>query len=362
MKKLPVPVSYKSLVSKVSKELSELEFFVKRRTAEGYWRVGRYIDEHLLANKQRADYGKHLLERLAKDVDRDQTTFTRALQFYRTYPILAERHELNWNHYKSLITIKDKEERKKLEQKVIQKEWGTKKLQEYLSTKRELTDSKNDDKPVPQLTFTRGRLNTYQIVGANKTLVERSPLVIDLGFRQQYLISKTAARFKENDFVEIVFEKSKLSSVSKIDTWLPLKDMWKPVLSSINFLEKACISKENIFTYQARVDKVIDGDTFLVSFDFHLAVSISQKLRLRGINCPEIDTEEGKKAKRFVESRLKDCEFLIVKTYKDRSDKFDRYLADVFFLEGATDPAKVAEEGIYLNQELLNNHLAVAWK
>ena len=108
------------------------------------------------------------------------------------------------------------------------------------------------------------------------------------------------------------------------------------------------------------VEKVIDGDTLLVSFDFNCPMSVSQKLRLRGINCPEMDTEEGKRAKRFVEARLKGCEFIIVKTYKDRTDKFDRYLADIFYSPGANDPAIVAQEGTYLNQELLDEHLAVA--
>ena len=344
MKKFSVPLSYKSLVSKVSKELSDLEFLIKHRTAQGYWKVGRYIHDHLLVNKQRADYGKHLLERLARDVDRDMSTLTRALQFYRTYPILAARQELTWDHYRSLITIKDTEERKKIEDRVLRHDWDTRKLREYLSTKRELAASENSDKPVLQLTFTRGRLNTYGIVSANKAFVEKSPLVLDLGFRQQYLIPKTAARgiLKGGDWAELVFEKGELFDFKKIE-----------------------ISKEELFTYRARVDKVIDGDTLSVAFDFQLDVSISQKLRLRGIDCPEIDSEEGKKARRFVESRLKGCDFIIVKTYKDRSDKFDRYLADVFYLPNlpdATDPAKVAEEGIYLNQELLNNHLAVGWK
>ncbi|MEK6712822.1 MAG: thermonuclease family protein, partial [Nitrospirota bacterium] len=97
------------------------------------------------------------------------------------------------------------------------------------------------------------------------------------------------------------------------------------------------------------------------SFDFNCPMSVSQKLRLRGIDCPEIDTEEGQRAKRFVESRLKDCDFIVVKTCKDRTDKFDRYLADVFYLPGASDPALVAKEGTYLNQKLLNERLALPY-
>lgn len=91
-------------------------------------------------------------------------------------------------------------------------------------------------------------------------------------------------------------------------------------------------------------------------------MSVSQKLRLRGIDCPELDTEEGRRAKRFVESRLKGCEFIVVKTYKDTTDKYDRYLADIFYAAGAGDPSLVAREGKYLNQELLDEKLACAYQ
>ena len=52
--------------------------------------------------------------------------------------------------------------------------------------------------------------------------------------------------------------------------------------------------------------------------------------------------------------------FIVIKTYKD--DKYKRMLVDVFYKEGEKDPAKVAAQGIYLNQELLDNRLAVGWK
>ena len=100
MKKLTQP-GYKTLVSKVTKELSALEYFIRRRTAEGYWNIGRYIDEHLLQYKERADYGETVIEQLAKDVNRDISTLNRSLKFYRTYPILAVRPELNRGHYKT---------------------------------------------------------------------------------------------------------------------------------------------------------------------------------------------------------------------------------------------------------------------
>ena len=96
-KHLAAANTYRTLVSKISKEISELEFreTVKRRTAEGYWKIGKYIYEHLLAHKDRAEYGATLYERLAKDVDRDISSLQRSVQFYRAYPIPVRGRELS---------------------------------------------------------------------------------------------------------------------------------------------------------------------------------------------------------------------------------------------------------------------------
>ena len=353
---------YKTLIKRIVQELAELEFFVKNRVAKGYWNVGKYIDEHLLENKDKPEYATGFYERLAEDVGRERTTLQLSVRFYRAYPIRGIPHELTWEHYRNLLTVKDGKERKILEEKVIRGNWNSTKLREYLSAKRKLAAPAKDDEPVARLTFTRGKLHTCQIVPANKTLVHRGPLALDMGFREQYEIPKGAPRLKEDDTVELVIKDGELAGVRKVEA-----------------------PKDELFTYKAEVEKVIDGDTLLVSFDFNCPMSLSQKLRLRGIDCLELDTEEGKRAKRFVEARLKDCDFIIVKTHKDRTDKFDRYLADIFYapqlpqsreaaitprvLKGraggtinASDPALVAKEGTYLNQELLNEHLAVVYE
>jgi endonuclease YncB( thermonuclease family) len=59
--------------------------------------------------------------------------------------------------------------------------------------------------------------------------------------------------------------------------------------------------------------------------------------------------------------RLKDQEWIIVKTYKDTADKYDRYLADIFYLPGERDPQTITLEGRFLNQELLDSRLAAAY-
>lgn len=74
-----------------------------------------------------------------------------------------------------------------------------------------------------------------------------------------------------------------------------------------------------------------------------------QKLRLRGIDTPELPPTEGVKAKAFVEEILKRSKIITIKTY--RKDKYDRYLADIF----------VGSKEIFLNQKLLDEKLAAAY-
>ncbi len=336
--KLSSPKNYHKLVVQITKEMTTLKVFIKRRTAEGYWKIGQYIHVHLLENQSRSGYGDKFYEKLAKDVGLDRTTLQRTVQFYRAYPIRATRHKLSWDHYRSLVTIKDEKKRKDVEERIIKNDWNTQKLRDHLRTKRELTSDTSHEKPIPQLSLTRGKLCTYQILPANVSLVRINSFALDLGFRLQASLPAGTPRFKDKDTVELLLKEGRVEGV-----------------------EKSLTGQDALFTYQATVDKIVDGDTFLVTFDFHLNVTVSQKLRLRGIDCPEIDTKEGQKAKRFVQSRLKDCDFVIVKTYKDRADKFDRYLADIFYAPNEKDPAVVAAEGIYLNQELLNERLAVTY-
>ena len=98
-----------------------------------------------------------------------------------------------------------------------------------------------------------------------------------------------------------------------------------------HFFKTAVVPKEQLFTYKAAVKKIIDGDTLIARVHLNFRMFITQKFRLRGIDCPEIATPEGKRAKRFVEERLKGLDFIVIKTHKDTTDKYERYLTDVFY-------------------------------
>ncbi len=346
---------YAALVRLVKAELDGLEFLVKRKTVKSYWTVGKYIHEHILKNKERADYGKYVFERLAADVGRDSKTLLRIVQFYRAYPIVAGQRQLTWEHFKGLMTVKDIAERKKLEEKVVRNEWTTGKLWKYLRTKRELEAPPDENKPIPQLKFTRGKLNTFQVA----EISENGNAVLDLGFRQQAEVKlEKGQRFTAGDCAKLTLGKDGRPRLKKVEA-----------------------KKEELFAYPVEVKKVIDGDTLLVRISWWAGFSIEQKLRLRGIDCPEMDTDEGKAAKKFVEGRLKGA-VVVIKTHKDTTDRYDRYLADVFyepsavsnqlsakaFTEGwklppKADPPQVenADSFKFLNQELLDERMAVTY-
>ena len=360
-KSLTKPDTYPTILKRVRETLVDGQRRIEEERVRTYWETGRIIYTDILKHKDRAEHGKDVMERLAKDLNVDLSTLQRCVQFAKAYPHLpnsARGRNFSWSHYRKFITIADDQKRLSLEKTALRHEWTSEELAAKIKDVKGPVDK--SDQPIPQLKFTHGKLNTYQIIKANKPLAGKSLLVLDLGFRQEYLIPKDAPQFKEGDLAELFSHSEERSDEeSNPEEILRFAQNDKGEFISA---QKVTVSKDELFTTKAYVNKVIDGDTLLVSFDFNLDVSISQKLRLRGIDCPEMDTDEGKKAKRFVEARLKPCEFIIVKTYKDRSDKFDRYLADVFYQSGAEDPSLVARGGKFLNQELLDERLAVVYE
>ncbi len=334
---------YSLLLQRVRKVLIEGQRRIEEARVRTYWETGHVIRDDILKHKERAGYGKRIVLRLARDMNVDRSVLNRCVHFAEVYPRLpigATWHQFSWSHYRELMTVTDDRRRSRLEKLALQNDWSVQELVTRIKQERPfLTAGEGRPAPLPQLAFTRGRLNTYRVVKANGPLSLGSPLALDFGFRLQHKIPLDAPRLKTADTVELAFKNGQPVGAGKVE-----------------------VSQDELFTYKAHVEKVVDADTLLVSFDFHCPVSISQKLRLRGINCPEIDTSLGRRAKSFVEKALKDCDFIVVKTYKDRSDKFDRYLADIFYKAGASDSSLVACEGKFLNQELLDERLALAYE
>jgi endonuclease YncB( thermonuclease family) len=69
-----------------------------------------------------------------------------------------------------------------------------------------------------------------------------------------------------------------------------------------------------------------------------------------------LPTEDGIKAKEFVEDVVDRSPFVVLTTSK--SDKYGRYLADLFYLPRDASPKAVAEKGFFLNRKLVLEGLA----
>ncbi len=127
-------------------------------------------------------------------------------------------------------------------------------------------------------------------------------------------------------------------------------------------------TKAQLFTYTATVRTITDGDTLLVALSLAPGFTHRLKLRLRGLDCPEIATTAGRAAKAFVENLLHPGDEVIISTTKP--DKYDRYLADVF-IEPSKNVAGLVEPGpgstppatapIFLNNALLSARHAIRY-
>lgn len=107
-----------------------------------------------------------------------------------------------------------------------------------------------------------------------------------------------------------------------------------------------------MYTYSAKIVDVHDGDTVTAIVDLGFRIQTEIKIRLYGINTPEItgaSREEGLKSKQRVVSLIMGKN-VILKTYKDKQEKFGRWLADIYINEKSTKS---------INQTLIEEGLAI---
>jgi endonuclease YncB( thermonuclease family) len=109
-----------------------------------------------------------------------------------------------------------------------------------------------------------------------------------------------------------------------------------------------------MYEYTGWLVKHVDGDTIHVRWDMGRDISVFETLRFYGVNAPEMSTPEGKVAAAWVRgwftAHCPDGKF-ILRTVKDRREKYGRYLATV-----------VSPDGLHcLNEELVAAGMAVVY-
>lgn len=106
-----------------------------------YWKIGKLVVEEEQRGTNRAQYGGHLLQRLARDLTKKfgkgftETNLKYMRQFYLTYPIRhALRDELTWTHYRLLLGIRDAKARSFYEIEVVNNSWSTRELDRQINS------------------------------------------------------------------------------------------------------------------------------------------------------------------------------------------------------------------------------------
>lgn len=82
------------------------------------------------------------------------------------------------------------------------------------------------------------------------------------------------------------------------------------------------------YTYRARLHRVVDADTFVLTVDLGFYVAANITVRLRGVNAPEARAPGGYYATEFTRDLL-EGKPLLVESFKDRMS-FARWVCDVW--------------------------------
>lgn len=310
-----MPASYADLKKAVEAVVYEGRQQIEQAWIQTYHETGRLINEHILQN-QRAGYGAKVYERLAADTGISKRTLQECAQFQRCFRIVHTCAPLGWAHYRTLCQIADEKARASLMRDAVKHEWTVAELVQRVRPLNAALDTAPAQLPSGSTSFLtpkRGTPGIYRLVSRGDALA------VDLGFRLYLRLSdEQAEEFSAGDFVTCD-ARGRIAKASEA-------------------------TKADLFTYSAVVRRTIDGDTLAISLQLPGRYEIEQKLRLRGVDCPEMDTAAGKAAKRFAESLV--AAATAVTIYTTKPDKYDRYLADVFLAP------RDAEE-VFLNNALL---------
>jgi len=107
-----------------------------------------------------------------------------------------------------------------------------------------------------------------------------------------------------------------------------------------------------MFTYNATVIRVIDGDTLHVTADLGFHVHTNQTIRLARINAFEMTEPRGVVARAYVLNLIAACVAMRITTTKQ--EKYGRWLAEVMLQRKTTDV-----DWFNLNDDLVRHSHAV---
>jgi len=348
MKNSPARSRFNKLVADISK------FFEDARMAQVRfaWETGRRIVEEEQNGAIRAQYGTHLIKDLSDELSRkygkgfSPANLAYMRRFYLENKIFQPAGKLSWANHVELLRVKDPTLRKDLEKRAVKECLIRDDLRDLIRAKTR--------RDAVSATRTAARVDTLTLAAPTRKLPALK--------RPTDLILHTYATADTGD-VDCGFH------------------ILYPATASQR--KKVTMTDTPSYTYVARIAEVLDGDTLRVIADVGFGILMRDKLRLRGINCPELKEPGGEEAKRFVQKRLPVGALVIIKSRKIITDNHGRFVMDVFYLgkdpcqgipkpesdqqraraEGSLSNKNIAQEiiknGTYLNQELIDEGQAV---
>ena len=188
---------YSYLVDRISETFiqgrNKATIAVNQHLVETYWKIGEYIVEFEQEGKERAEYGKSLIDNLATDLSiklgkgfsRSNLIYMRL--FYLEFPISEKpSHLLSWSHYVELLKISDKLERNFYFQQTINENWSIPELKRQKKTSLFLRLAASKDKVVILELARQG-----QLIQKPADMI-REPYVLDfLQIPEPYHLSET---------------------------------------------------------------------------------------------------------------------------------------------------------------------------
>jgi hypothetical protein len=279
---------------------------------------------------------------LSRDLEMHGRTLWQCEQFFRYFPKFKPDKDLKWTHYRHLLNIPDAAQRQAWIARIKKEKINTTQLRLML-----MPAGTTDDLPEFNLKNpVRGKLYTYRLLRAEEVENFDVPWFVDLGFAGCVEAPAFSEARRRRPASKAVLDNKYLYTSQKTDGIYGLK------------VSDAKVS--DLFTFRGKVRRWADADTPIVLIDQGFGKWTIQRLRLNGIDAPEIDTLPGQRARKWVENELRDVENLVIKTYK--TDKWDRYLVDVFYLPKEKDLHRIAAEGIWLNGRMVEKGVAKIWK
>ncbi len=163
--------------------------------------------------------------------------------------------------------------------------------------------------------------------------------------------------------VDVKSERTFYQKKTAVESW-SVRDLGAAIRSDLyggGSVEARVLARPKSLTYCyfARALRVVDGDTIDFDVDLGFRSWTKQRIRLAGVDAPDIKTPRGRAARNAVQKELTRAQTIVLKS--ERADLYGRYVADVFLAAHTTDLESCFESGRYLNDLLVREgHATVA--